>query len=129
VNILTSVSKERTNDPQENVAKGAVKYDAGKAPIFRGAISYFPRAITGVAEVSAFGANKYAWHGWRAVPDGISRYSDGMVRHLTSEAKGEILDDDSGYLHAQHTAWNALARLELIMIEREQQDNEQEKHD
>lgn len=128
MNILTSANKERTNDPEENVAKGAVKYDAGKAPIFRGAISYFPRAITGVAEVSAFGASKYAWNGWKSVPNGINRYSDGLVRHLTAEAKGEILDDDSGYLHAAHAAWNALAILELKLIEMETDGNEQEKH-
>jgi len=120
VSTLISVNRERTNDPEESVAKGAVKYDADKAPIFRGAISYFPRAITGVAEVSAFGASKYAWNGWKSVPNGIDRYSDGLVRHLAAEAKGEILDDDSGYLHAKHTAWNALARLELIMIEMEE---------
>ena len=120
MNILISGNREQTHDPEENVSKGAIKYDAHKAPIFRGAISYFPRAITGVAEVSAFGASKYAWNGWKSVPNGIDRYSDGLVRHLAAEAKGEILDDDSGYLHAKHTAWNALARLELIMIEMEE---------
>jgi len=120
VSTLISANKDRSNDPEENASKGGFKYDADKAPLYRGAISSFPRAITGVAEVSAFGARKYVWDGWRPVSDGINRYSDALVRHLAAEAKGEILDDDSGYLHAKHTAWNALARLELIMIEMEE---------
>ena len=92
---------------------GARKDDNGKAPIYRGVLSYFPNAIAGVATVSAFGATKYAWNGWLHVPDGHSRYSDGLVRHLTAEAEGQILDPESGLAHDLHTAWNALARAEL----------------
>jgi hypothetical protein len=117
--LLTMAVKEFTNDSAEDVAKGAIKYDGGKAPIYRGAISYFPRALAAVASISAFGARKYAWKGWESVPDGINRYSDAMVRHLTEEGKGEVLDPDSGLLHASHTAWGALARLELILKEQE----------
>lgn len=93
---------------------GAVKYDAGKSPIFKGAVAYFPIAIEGVAAVSNFGATKYAWDGWRGVPDGLNRYTDAMVRHLVAEAKGEVLDPESGLPHAWHVAWNALARTELL---------------
>lgn len=93
---------------------GAVKYDAGKAPIYRGAVAYFPVAIEAVSTVSEFGARKYAWSGWRHVPDGINRYTDAMARHLLAEAKGEVCDSDSGLPHAWHVAWNALARLELL---------------
>lgn len=113
-----TTNKEYTNDSAEAVATGAIKYDGGKAPIFRGAVSYFPRAISAVAAVSAFGASKYAWKGWENVPDGFNRYSDAMVRHLAYEGEGEILDPDSGLLHAAHAAWNALARLELLIRER-----------
>ena len=116
---------ETTNDPQAKIGTGAIKYDAGKAPIFRGLISYFPRAATAVAQVSGFGANKYAWNGWEQVDDGINRYSDAMVRHLMREGEGEVLDSDSGLLHAAHVAWGALARLELILREREQDDYEE----
>ena len=105
---------EFTNDPNEKVSTGAIKYDGGKAPIYRGAISYFPRAIEAVAAVSAFGANKYAWGGWRSVDNGVDRYSDAMVRHLASIAKGEDVDPDSGHSHLAHVAWNALAVLELV---------------
>ena len=111
--------KEFTNDSEQKIAAGAIKYDGGKAPIYRGAVSYFPRAIECVAAVSAFGASKYAWKGWEGVDDGINRYSDALVRHLAYEGQGEVLDPDSGLLHAGHTAWNALARLELILRDKE----------
>jgi len=110
---------EYTNDPQEKIAQGTIKYDAGKAPIYRGVLSYFPRAVREVAAISAFGASKYAWKGWEGVDDGVNRYSDAMVRHLVREGEGEVLDPDSGLLHAAHTAWGALARLELILRNRE----------
>jgi len=114
---MKSSTKEFTNDPAESATSGAIKYDGGKSPVFRGAIDYFPRAISAVAGVSAFGASKYAWKGWEGVPDGYNRYSDAMVRHLIYEGEGEVLDTDSGLLHAAHSAWNALARLELKLRE------------
>jgi hypothetical protein len=102
------------SDVKEAAPAGAVKYDTGKSPIFKGAIAYFPTAISGVATVSNFGATKYAWSGWRHVDDGINRYTDAMVRHLVAEASGEVLDPESGLPHAWHVAWGALARAELI---------------
>lgn len=97
---------------QKGIA-GSVKYDAGKAPVYRGAIAYFPNAISGVSQVSAFGATKYAWNGFLHVPDGFNRYSDGMVRHIIEEGKGNFLDPESRLPHDWHIAWNALARIEL----------------
>lgn len=116
---MTNKVEEFTNDSAEDIGKGAIKYDGGKAPVYRGALAYFPRAIGAVASVSAFGASKYAWKGWEGVPDGFNRYSDAMVRHLAYEGEGEVLDPDSGLLHAAHTAWNALARLELLLRDQE----------
>lgn len=100
-----------------NPHEPGAKLDAGKSATFRGALGYFPRAIREVATVSAFGASKYAWKGWETVPEGFERYSDAMVRHLTYEGQGELTDLDSGLLHAAHTAWNALARLEILLKE------------
>jgi hypothetical protein len=101
------------------------KLDYGKSPIYRGAISYFPRALMSVSGVSAYGANKYSWKGWEDVPDGVNRYSDALGRHLAKEGiEGlydlEILNDPKypgKILHASQVAWNALARLELILKE------------
>lgn len=107
---------EQYNEYAKSDVPGATKYDGGKAPIFRGVIAYFPNAIEGVAATSNFGAAKYAWGGWRHVPDGVARYTDAMVRHLAAEAKGEVVDPDSGLPHAFHVAWNALARAELMSV-------------
>lgn len=90
------------------------KMDAGKSPVVQGAIQYFPRALMAIADVSLIGAVKYAWNGWEAVPDGYSRYSNAMGRHLLKEAF-ELRDEDTGALHAAQVAWNALARLELLL--------------
>lgn len=114
---MTRKAKEFTNDAQDKVATGSIKLDGGKAPVFRGALDYFPRAISAVAGISAFGASKYAWKGWEGVDDGFNRYSDAMVRHLLYEGEGEVLDPDSGLLHAAHCGWNSLARLELLCKE------------
>jgi hypothetical protein len=91
------------------------KLDAGKAPIMRGAVQYFPRALEKVAEVSAFGAKKYTWNGWESVPDGALRYSDAMGRHLVGESIDGPTDPETGLMHAAQVAWNALARLELML--------------
>lgn len=105
-----------------NPHEPGAKLDSGKSPVFRGALGYFPRAITAVAQISAFGASKYAWKGWETVPEGFERYSDALVRHLTYEGEGEVLDPDSGLPHAAHAAWNALARLELLLKDGEKID-------
>ena len=82
-------------------------------------INSMARALKAVAEVGTFGANKYADDNWMEVPDGINRYTDAMYRHLMAEAEGEYFDTESKLLHAAHAAWNSLARLDLILRERE----------
>jgi hypothetical protein len=82
-------------------------------------VGYFPRALAAVAMVSEHGATKYTWKGWETVPDGINRYGDALARHLCAEARGELFDHDSRCLHAAHAAWNALARLEMILREKD----------
>ena len=90
------------------------KLDAGKIRlglVFHG----FARALREVGRVGTYGANKYTANGWVEVPDGEQRYTDAMYRHLSKEATGEQLDDDTGLHHAAHAAWNALARLDLML--------------
>lgn len=95
------------------------KLDYGKTPLWEGLIEYFPRACIAVADVSFFGAQKYAWKSWEQVPNGIKRYASALLRHLFKEPIEGLLDPDSKLLHAQHAAWNAMARLELILRERD----------
>ena len=91
------------------------KADAGKSPVMQGCLHYFPRALLEVAKVSFKGAQKYSWKGWERVPDGPTRYGDALSRHILAEAIEGARDTDTGELHAAQIAWNALARLELIL--------------
>ena len=94
------------------------KMDAGKnrlGLVFNG----FSRALQAVGAVGTYGANKYTEEGWKAVPGAKERYTDALLRHLFKEFSGEALDQDSGLSHAAHLAWNALARLEFILEEME----------
>lgn len=94
------------------------KLDAGKPSVTRGCLHYFPLALTSVAELSTKGAAKYSWRGWESVPDGINRYADALGRHeLAIAGDYTARDPDSGVLEATAVAWNALARLELILRE------------
>lgn len=106
------------------------KMDAGKPPVLQGVLDYFPLAVEAVANVSAAGAEKYTWKGWEKVPDGINRYGNAMVRHLTKESyegryDSEFASRGIDVLHAAQVAWNALARLELLL--REMRESEIEK--
>jgi hypothetical protein len=133
---MTSLYKLKGNGKGEvdpnGVAAGTpgAKLDAGKLPIMRGGIQYFPRALRAIAALSGKGAAKYSWNGWESVPDGQVRYSDAMGRHILDEAIDGPWDDKeggSGELHATAIAWNAMARLELLIREMENEDNGDER--
>ena len=91
------------------------KADANKSPVTQGCLQYFPRALLEVAKVSLKGAEKYSWKGWEHVDDGQTRYNNALGRHILYEAIDGPYDSDTGELHAAQIAWNALARLELIL--------------
>lgn len=90
------------------------KLDAGKlrAALVLGG---FANALKAVSQVGTVGAVKYTPNGWVEVPNGQERYTDAMLRHLLDELAGVECDKDTGLRHAAHTAWNALARLELML--------------
>lgn len=92
------------------------KHDTGK-PLAGILYEGFPNALLEVAKVGTFGANKYARGNWLHVEGGLLRYTDAMHRHQLLEQCGELTDAESGLLHAAHAAWNALARLELLLKE------------
>lgn len=95
------------------------KGDNGKSPVMQGVLQYFPRALCEVARVSEVGAKKYSWRGWASVPDGNIRYGNALARHILLESVDGPHDTDTGLLHAAQVAWNALARLEIILMEQE----------
>ena len=90
------------------------KLDAGK-PRPALVLGAFALALQAVVKIGTDGANKYTPNGWLAVPNGIERYTEAKMRHQLAELAGETVDPLSGDLHAAHEAWNALARLELIL--------------
>jgi hypothetical protein len=93
-----------------------IKHDAGKPqPLL--VMAGFPLALQAVIAVATHGAEKCAPGNWQHVPDGQRRYTDALYRHLLAEHAGEALDPESGLPHAAHAAWNALARLELLLRE------------
>jgi hypothetical protein len=109
------MTKEQDPTGRDAHAPGA-KLDAGKNRLGL-VLGGFARSLQEVGKVGTFGANKYTDNGWREVPNGQARYTDAMFRHLLKEAAGEVNDPDSKLKHAAHAAWNALARLELALIE------------
>jgi len=119
MSTLTKSEQFTTDDPSK-IGTGAIKYDGGKPSVYRGLIKYFPRALYSIAEVSTFGATKYAWNGWANVEEGFDRYKDGQFRHILMREMGEEEDPDSGLLHLAHEAWNAVATLELYLREKEE---------
>jgi hypothetical protein len=94
------------------------KLDAGKARLGL-VLGGFAQALQAVGDIGTYGAAKYTDNGWLSVPDGQQRYTDALLRHLLSDLAGDAHDPDTQMLHAAHAAWNALARLELMLRERE----------
>lgn len=112
------------DDVKEEAPDGILQHDSG-AKLDAGknrldlVLGAFARALMAVGEVGTFGANKYSDNGWKEVENGRQRYTDAMLRHYFKDAKGEDVDPDSNLLHDTHLAWNALARLELRLKEKE----------
>lgn len=93
------------------------KLDAGK-PRLGLVLGAFANALVEVGKVGTYGAQKYTDNGWLDVPNGKARYTDALLRHILAETN-ESHDSDTNLHHAAHAAWNALARLELILRKRE----------
>ncbi len=111
-------AKERETDPHgyDPHTPGA-KLDGGKVRVDL-ILDDMALALLEIAKVATYGAQKYTEGGWLHVPNGHQRYTAAMDRHRLAEAI-EPYDPDSQLLHAAHLAWNALARLTLILREME----------
>lgn len=114
--LRNEIMMQEIKDP---ASAPGLKFDQGKAPVVEGCLQRFPRAIAAVAKVSEYGKKKYGSYGdWETVPDAFNRYTNAMGRHLLSDRNG-CIDPESGLLEIAMTAWNAIARLELFLKERE----------
>lgn len=122
-----SVIMEKDPNGKEANEPGA-KLDSGKADC--GLLGFFGRALYAVSQVGTGGAKKYSRGGFLKVDDGFNRYTGAMLRHYLKEGKEDYDQDpelrkylDEPCLHAAQVAWNALARLEMKLIEMEQNEN------
>lgn len=112
------VSKTETDPLGRDAHTPGAKLDAGK-PRPALVLGGFARALTEVTRVGTYGAVKYTEYGWTEVPNGVDRYDDAMLRHWLDEKSGKPVDPDTDLMHAAHAAWNALARLDLLLRQRE----------
>lgn len=113
---LTSETKKELDPTGRKACEPGAKLDSGKNRLGLVLLG-FSRALEEVGRVGTYGAAKYSDSGWKEVPYGVSRYTDAMLRHLCAEGRGEERDLESGLLHAAQVAWNALARLDLMLGE------------
>jgi len=104
---------------RSDLHKAGAKDDSGK-PDLDLVLGDFSKALQKVGEIGTKGAIKYSEHGWLSVPDGQRRYSSALLRHYFLESEGEYLDPELNLPHAACVAWNALARLELILREKDE---------
>jgi hypothetical protein len=112
-----SISVSETDPNGKSQHEPGAKLDAGK--VRPGLIMLsMPRAMLAISQVATYGAKKYSEDGWLQVPDGEKRYTDAMLRHHLAEGY-EFVDEPSGLLHAAQVAWNAMARLELMLRRKE----------
>ena len=95
------------------------KYDSGKSMV--GTLCrVFPRALLGIGQCIEFGTRKYPKpDNWKLVEGAFTRYQDSMMRHYLKFLAGQEKDSETNLLHLKHMAWNALAILELYLMEHE----------
>src|SRR5690349_21092923 len=84
-------------------------------PIYSGVVSYFPKALRYVSEISQAGNDQHhpgtPLH-WDRSKSGDEL--DALMRHLTNHAEGTIRDKDGKY-HLGKVAWRSLAALEKLL--------------
>lgn len=61
-----------------------------------------------IAKLFTAGAKKYQENSWQNVKDGKDRYYAAAMRHLAEFRKGNIIDEELGFRHLTHAAWNIM---------------------
>lgn len=101
------------------------KYDSGK-PMIGTAMRIFPLSMEALGAVIEFGTHKYPQpDNWKKVEGANFRYLDSLMRHLIKHLKGQELDEETGKPHLAHVVWNALAILELYLMDKDKNENRQ----
>ena len=113
---ITQILNEETTTMKD---EGVIKDDNGKCRL-----ELLPYdALRGVADVFAYGADKYYQDSWRSnEPAEYSRTFGSVLRHLTSWYAGQDNDPESGLNHVDH-AISQLLILRYVMVNRPDKDN------
>jgi hypothetical protein len=85
-----------------------VKYDGDKPDY--SLLSF--HALDQVVKALTYGAQKYSRDNWKKVPHFRRRYLAAALRHITAYARGEISDQESGYLHLSHAVVSLMYIIE-----------------
>jgi len=85
-----------------------------------------PKAITEVAKVLTFGAEKYDPENWRKLEDLQNRYSSAALRHIFAHLDDSELDEDSGLSHLAHAICCLLFKLEIELEEKSKKEGTRE---
>ncbi len=77
-------------------------------------INAWPHFLEAMVKVMVFGGSKPGRevNGWTRVGVSRQKCQDAEARHRLLEAKGELLDKESGYPHKWHRAANLLMEIE-----------------
>ena len=121
VKLTGNEADETNSEPKYDLTddgKGK-KYDSGKSMV--GTLCrVFPRALLGIGQCIEFGTHKYPDpKNWVKVENAFTRYQDSMMRHYLKFLAGQEKDSETNLLHLKHMVWNALAVLELYLMENE----------
>jgi hypothetical protein len=76
----------------------------------------FPRAVRALEQLHIWGDTKHPGMESLTRPDAFQANTDAMVRHLMAEDT-QMPDAESGLPSVYHTAWRAVARLEVYLRE------------
>ena len=98
--------------PEADLHTPGAKDDALK-PMPQVVLGGFANALKAVTEIGTHGARKYSRDGWLSVENAEDRYMGALLRHLLEHMSGTTIDEESGFTHLRHLAWNALALVEL----------------
>lgn len=114
----------KKNKVASNNKKEGLKFSQNK-PWAGRVIQVFPYSIMAIGAVIKKGAEKYPDpNNWKLVDDAENKYRDALMRHLIKFLLGQNVDDETGQPHLAHMVWNALALLELYLMNDEDKQKE-----
>lgn len=85
-----------------------------------------PKALTEVAKVLTFGANKYDENNWKKLDNLQNRYTGAALRHIFAHMDGEELDPETGLDHLAHALCCLLFKLEAKLNETSKEERPRE---